>query len=343
MNPTSWLIITTSIFTSTILTSSSLHWLMAWACLEINTLSMIPVISKSYHPRSMEATTKYFLTQTLASMVMLMAATSNAMNTSNWEIQLTSDHTTTITITLALLMKMGAAPFHFWLPEVSQGTTTMTTLTILTWQKLAPLSILLSMSNKTNHTILIAAAMLSITIGGLGGLNQTQMRKLMAFSSITHTGWILSTMTISPEISTMTMLMYILITSPIMITLHLSSTSTIKDLGMMWTISPQLSSMLTITILSLSGLPPMTGFMPKWLILNKMISFNLTMEATTMALTSLLSTYMYMRLMYISSMTLHPYTITSPMKWRPSLKKHPMLPTTLMTLSTMILPLTPYM
>nr|UEC47362.1 NADH dehydrogenase subunit 2 [Sistrurus miliarius] len=341
MNPTSLLIIMTSITLSTIMTSTATHWLMAWACLEINTLSMVPIISKPHHPRATEAATKYFLTQTLASTAILFAATMNALNTSNWEITLTTETTTMKIITLALMMKMAAAPFHFWLPEVTQGATTLTALIILTWQKIAPLAILLTNHNNTNPTILTASAILSVLVGGVGGLNQTQMRKLMAFSSIAHTGWILATITMAPNISMFTFLIYTMTTTPIFIALKKSSTTTIKDMGIMWTSSPYLMLITLTSTLSLAGLPPLTGFMPKWLILNKMTTFNLTTEATMMAMTSLPSLYLYIRLTYFLTMTMPPHTSTTQMKWRTPHNNFPLLPTTLAIMMALLLPMTP--
>nr|YP_003540872.1 NADH dehydrogenase subunit 2 [Imantodes cenchoa]ACD77408.1 NADH dehydrogenase subunit 2 [Imantodes cenchoa] len=343
MNPMSWLTITSSIILSTTLITSTTHWLMTWVCLEINTLSMTPIISKPNHPRATEAATKYFLTQTLASTTMLFAATMNALSTSNWDMNLTSMPTATTIITLALMMKMAAAPFHFWLPEVSQGTTTLTTLTILTWQKIAPLMILLITHNKTNTTLTLTSAILSVTIGGLGGLNQTQMRKLMAFSSIAHTGWVLTTITMAPNISILTFIIYTTATTPMFLSINLSNTTTIKDIGTMWTTSPHLMLVLSITILSLAGLPPLTGFMPKWLILNKMIYHNMIIEATMMAMTSILSLYMYMRLVYTSSMTLSPHTTLMPLKWRMTNKKHHLMTSTLTMLTALFLPMSPNM
>nr|AAS80074.1 NADH dehydrogenase subunit 2 [Platyceps rogersi] len=342
MNPMSWLVITTSIALSTIMITSTTHWLMTWMCLEINTLSMIPMISKPNHPRATEAATKYYLTQTMASTALLFAATMNALNSSNWETHLTSEPTTTI-ITMALMMKMAAAPFHFWLPDVSQGTTTLTTLTILTWQKIAPLMILLTTHNKTNITIMLTSAILSITAGGLGSLNQTQLRKLMAFSSIAHTGWILATMTMAPPISTLTFMIYTMTTIPVFLLMNLTTSTTIKDLGIMWTSSPNMMIILSVTMLSLGGLPPLSGFMPKWLILNNMISTNMIPEATLMATTSLLSLFVYMRLMYVSSMTLPPHTTLMSLKWRTTHKKYPIITSTLTTMTALLLPLTPNM
>nr|QOE88953.1 NADH dehydrogenase subunit 2 [Prosymna janii] len=341
MNPLSWLMITTSIVTSTIMVTATTHWLMTWTCLEINTMSMTSVISNPHHPRATEAATKYFLVQTLASTTMLFAATMNALNTSNWETCLTTEPLTSTIITLSLMMKMGAAPLHFWLPDVSQGTTTMTTLTILTWQKIAPLTIMLTLNNM-NQALVLTSATLSIIIGGLGSLNQTQMRKLMAFSSITHTGWILTTITIAPNISILTFLVYTMTTTPIFMTINHTS-MTMKDLGTLWAASPHLMIIMTLTLLSLGGLPPLTGFMPKWLILNKMTHMNMITEALIMALSSLLSLYVYMRLIYISTMTLPPNTSTMTMKWRMAHKKYPLTIPLLATMTTLLLPLTPSM
>nr|AAS80062.1 NADH dehydrogenase subunit 2 [Coluber constrictor priapus] len=343
MNPMSWLIITTSITLSTIMITSTTHWLMTWACLEINTLSMIPLISKPNHPRATEAATKYFLTQTMASTALLFAATTNALKTANWETHLTTEQTATTIITLALMMKMAAAPFHFWLPDVSQGTTTLTTLTILTWQKIAPLTILLTIHNKTNITLTLMSATLSIMIGGLGSLNQTQLRKLMAFSSIAHTGWIMATITMAPNISMLTFMMYTLSTIPMFLLMNLTASTTIKDIGTLWTNSPYTMITMSMTMLSLGGLPPLSGFMPKWLILNNMTSLHMITEATLMAMTSLLSLYAYMRLVYMSSMTLPPQTSLMSLKWRTTNKKHPMATSMTTMLTTSLLPMTPNM
>nr|ABL11161.1 NADH dehydrogenase subunit 2 [Elaphe moellendorffi] len=343
MNPTSWSIITMSIILSTTMITSTTHWLMVWVCLEINTLSMIPLISKTNHPRATEAATKYYLIQTMASTTMLFAATTNAMTTSNWDTHLMTEQMTMNIITMALMMKMAAAPFHFWLPEVSQGTTTLTTLIILTWQKIAPLMILLTTHNKTNITLTLTSAILSITIGGLGSLNQTQLRKLMAFSSIAHTGWIMATLTMTPNISMLTFMMYTMATIPMFMLINLTTSTTIKDIGTMWTNSPYIMMISSSTILSMGGLPPLSGFMPKWLILNNMISLNMITEAIMMATMSLLSLYVYMQLVYMSSMTLPPHTTLMPLKWRTSNKKYQMTTSILAMMTMMLLPMSPNM
>lgn len=88
---------------------------------------------------------------------------------------------------IALGLKIGLAPLHIWLPEVLQGLDLTTGLIISTWQKLAPFAILAQLSAHASP-ILIAIGLLSTLVGGWGGLNQTQLRKILAYSSIAHLG-----------------------------------------------------------------------------------------------------------------------------------------------------------
>lgn len=87
-----------------------------------------------------------------------------------------------------LLLKNGAAPFHFWFPGVIEGLSWINGLILITWQKIAPLILI---SYNINYNFFLISIILSIIIGALGGLNQTSLRKLIAFSSINHLGWIL--------------------------------------------------------------------------------------------------------------------------------------------------------
>lgn len=84
-------------------------------------------------------------------------------------------------------MKVGLAPTHFWLPEVLQGLDLTTGLILSTWQKVAPFALLLQIPHH-NPTLLVILGLLSTLIGGWGGLNQTQLRKILAYSSIAHLG-----------------------------------------------------------------------------------------------------------------------------------------------------------
>nr|CAL37022.1 NADH dehydrogenase subunit 2 [Anilios australis] len=340
MSPISMLVIITSILAGTIITASSQHWLLAWLGLELNTLALIPMIAKPHHPRATEATTKYFLSQAMASSMILLAATTNAIITGQWEIKSTSLPTSTIILTLALLMKLGSAPFHFWVPEVLQGTEMKIGLVVLTWQKLAPMALILSLENILHQKVLFLSALLSILFGGWGGLNQTQLRKLMAFSSISHVGWMLLTALIAPKITAIALILYIIFTIPMFLSMLSTLSKTIKDMGSTWNLSPQMSTISLLILMSLSGMPPLTGFTPKWAILKELTTHNMIPLATMAAMLSVLSLFFYLHLSYITAMTISPNTTNMTQKWRFKYKKTPWFPL-LSSIALLALPLFP--
>nr|QKI84831.1 NADH dehydrogenase subunit 2 [Aspidoscelis gularis] len=305
-----------SLITGTLITMNSNHWLLAWLGLEINMMAIVPMISKTHHPRATEATIKYFLAQTGASLLMLFASSTNAWYTGTWDITQLTNPTSCTTLTIALCMKIGLAPMHLWLPEVMQGTTLKMALTIATWQKLAPMSLILMTSNSHSKLLLMLMATLSIIMGGWGGLNQTQLRKIMAYSSIANMGWMMIILQQAPKLTTFTLLLYIMMTTTMFMTLTPQKTKTIKTIGTTWTLSPSLTIITMLTLTSLGGLPPMTGFMPKWLILEKLLSENMTPLATITAMATLLSLFFYLRLFYTTTMTISPNTTNTTQKWR---------------------------
>nr|ABW04495.1 NADH dehydrogenase subunit 2 [Crotaphytus bicinctores]ABW04496.1 NADH dehydrogenase subunit 2 [Crotaphytus bicinctores] len=342
MSPTTMMILISSLATGTIITLSSYHWLLAWIGLEINTLAIIPIISKQHHPRSTEAATKYFLTQAAASALILFSSTVNAWEVGTWDILSMTNSQANILLTMALAMKLGLAPAHFWLPEVLQGSTMKTALIISTWQKLAPTALMFLTINNLSPKILLTMGLLSTAIGGWGGLNQTQLRKIMAYSSIAHLGWIATIAPMMTNIMILNLMIYITMTTSMFLALITTQSKTIQDTTTSWTSSPTITITTMLTLLSLGGLPPLSGFLPKWLILEELTTQNLTPMATLLAMTSLLSLFFYLRLTYTTTLTLSPNTPPIKHKWRFKPKTSKLLTITLPA-STMTLPLTPMM
>nr|AAL90534.1 NADH dehydrogenase subunit 2 [Chamaeleo gracilis] len=326
--------------TGTIITASSNHWLVAWSGLELNMLSMLVIMMKPKHPRTAEATIKYFLTQAIASTLMLFSSMINAIQTGQWNITQMTDKYACTMLLLAMAMKLGAAPSYFWLPEVMQGTTTTTAMIIASWQKIAPITILFMAYNHLPPTIMILIGILSTIIGGWGSINQTQMRKLMAYSSISNLGWTMVIFTASPNIATLNIAIYITMIIPTFMIMKNTSMKTLQDSTTMWTTSTMTNIMLTLMLLSMSGLPPFTGFMPKFLILNELIMQNLTPIATMMAMSSLINMFFYIRTTYITTMTTPPIMMPNTMKWRLTTTQQK-LTSTLIPLSLITLPLMP--
>nr|ADF59411.1 NADH dehydrogenase subunit 2 [Cyrtodactylus philippinicus]ADF59413.1 NADH dehydrogenase subunit 2 [Cyrtodactylus philippinicus]ADF59414.1 NADH dehydrogenase subunit 2 [Cyrtodactylus philippinicus]ADF59415.1 NADH dehydrogenase subunit 2 [Cyrtodactylus philippinicus]ADF59416.1 NADH dehydrogenase subunit 2 [Cyrtodactylus philippinicus] len=335
MNPIIWSLLLTSLLTSTVITMSSNHWLLAWFGLELNTLSIMPMIMKSHHPRATEAATKYFLIQVTAATMILLASITNAWQTGQWTITHTTPFTTLLT-TMAIMLKLGTAPMYMWYPHVLLGTSMNTALVISTWQKIAPLTLLYMTHNHLNPTTMLMMGLLSTLCGGWAGLNQTQIRTIMAFSSIAHMGWLITAITLSPSLATLTMLTYTLTTLATF--MPLATTKTTTDLGTMWPLSPATLTATMITLMSLGGLPPLTGFMPKWLILKELSSMERPLIATVLLVSSLLSLYFYIRLAYLTMLTTPPTTTNTEHKWR--LKTQPKPTASMITISTLLLPMT---
>nr|YP_010379984.1 NADH dehydrogenase subunit 2 [Saurida nebulosa]UDF87806.1 NADH dehydrogenase subunit 2 [Saurida nebulosa] len=299
----------------TTLTFASSHWLLAWMGLELNTMAILPLMAQNHHPRAIEATTKYFLTQATAAAMILFASTTNAWVLGEWNIQLTSHPLASSMIILALALKVGLAPMHFWLPEVLQGLDLTTGLILSTWQKLAPFALILQLST-ISPDLLIFLGLASTLIGGWGGLNQTQIRKILAYSSIAHLGWMIIVLKFAPSLTMLALALYIMMTSSVFLTLKYMNSTTINMLATSWTKTPVISTIAPLVLLSLGGLPPLSGFMPKWLILQELTKQQLPLTATLAALSALLSLFFYLRISYAMTLTMSPHTTTASTPWR---------------------------
>nr|AHY87127.1 NADH dehydrogenase subunit 2 [Megalaima haemacephala] len=340
MNPHAKLITSTSIILGTIITISSNHWAMIWTGLEINTLAIIPMISKSHHPRAIEATIKYFLTQATASALILFSSTINAWSSGQWDITQLTNTSSSLLLTMAIAMKLGLVPFHFWFPEVLQGSSLITALLLSTMMKFPPLTILLLTTNSLNPYLLTTMAITSAALGGWMGLNQTQTRKILAFSSISHLGWMALIIIYSPKLTLLTFLLYTLMTTTVFMSLNSSNTTKLATMMTSWTKNPPLYATLMLTLLSLAGLPPLTGFLPKWLIIQELTKQEMTPTAIAITLLSLLSLFFYLRLTYYSTITLPPNPTNHMKHWY--LDKTSPTPLAILTsLSILLLPLSP--
>nr|AAL65964.1 NADH dehydrogenase subunit 2 [Mitrephanes olivaceus]AXZ96903.1 NADH dehydrogenase subunit 2 [Mitrephanes olivaceus] len=340
MNPQAKLIFSMSLLLGTAITISSNHWIMAWTGLEINTLAALPLISKSHHPRAIEASTKYFLIQATASTLLLFSSMINAWFTGQWDITQLTHPLSCMLLTTAISMKLGLVPFHFWFPEVLQGSSLMTSLLLATVMKFPPTILLFLTSPSLNPTLLSMMAVASAALGGWMGLNQTQIRKIMAFSSISHLGWMTIILIYSPKLTLITFYLYSLTTAAIFLALNTTNTLKLSTLMAAWSKTPSLTATLMLTLLSLAGLPPLTGFLPKWLIIEELAKQELTTTATVIALLSLLGLFFYLRLAYCATITLPPNPANHMKQWH-SKKSVNTLTSALIMLSIMLLPMSP--
>nr|WNH38391.1 NADH dehydrogenase subunit 2 [Diaphus fragilis] len=340
MNPHILSVLLIALGLGTTITFASSHWLLAWMGLEINTLAIIPLMTQHHHPRAVEAATKYFLTQATAAALILFASTTNAWITGEWNILQLSHPLPATAVTIALALKVGLAPTHFWLPEVLQGLDLTTGLILSTWQKLAPFALIAQLTS-TTPALLIFLGLTSTLVGGWGGLNQTQLRKILAYSSIAHLGWMILVLQFNPSLTILALFTYIIMTSSAFLTFKASGSTNINTLATAWAKAPALTGLAPLILLSLGGLPPLTGFAPKWLILQELTKQDLPLTATISALTALLSLYFYLRICHAMTLTVSPNTSANLSPWR----HNPATSTLLLSVSTsgalLLLPLTP--
>nr|AFO85254.1 NADH dehydrogenase subunit 2 [Donacobius atricapilla] len=340
MNPQAKLMFITSLALGTTITISSNHWITAWAGLEINTLAILPLISKSHHPRAIEAATKYFLVQATASTLLLFSSMTNAWHTGQWDITQLTNPTSCLILTSAIAMKLGLVPFHFWFPEVLQGSPLTTGLLLSTLMKFPPITLLFMTAHSLNPTLMALMALLSTALGGWMGLNQTQIRKVLAFSSISHLGWMAIIISYAPKLTLLNFYLYALMTTAVFLTLNSIKATKLSTLMTSWTKTPALNAMLMLTLLSLAGLPPLTGFLPKWLIMQELTKQSMAPAAATISILSLLSLFFYLRLAYCTTITLPPHSTNHMKQW------HTHKPTNtsiaiLTVVSTLLLPISP--
>nr|ADC92480.1 NADH dehydrogenase subunit 2 [Ornorectes cristatus]QBS54840.1 NADH dehydrogenase subunit 2 [Ornorectes cristatus kodonophonos] len=340
MNPQAKLVFTTSLLLGTTITITSNHWVTAWVGLEVNTLAILPLISKSHHPRAIEAATKYFLVQAAASTLVLFSSMTNAWCTGQWDITQLTNPVSCLILTSAISMKLGLVPFHFWFPEVLQGSPLTIGLLLSTAMKFPPITLLYMTSQSLNPALLTTMAILSAALGGWMGLNQTQTRKIMAFSSISHLGWMAIIIVYNPKLTLLNFYLYALMTATVFMTLNSVKVLKLSTLMTAWTKAPSLSTILLLTLMSLAGLPPLTGFLPKWLILQELTKQDMAPVAVVLSLLSLLGLFFYLRLAYCATITLPPHTTNHMKQWHIN-KPVNILVAILTTMSLTLLPISP--
>nr|YP_009525288.1 NADH dehydrogenase subunit 2 [Palpita hypohomalia]AXS63724.1 NADH dehydrogenase subunit 2 [Palpita hypohomalia] len=282
------------LFFSSLISISANSWFGCWIGLEINLLSFIPLINNSNNILSSEASLKYFLIQSIASINLLFCIIMKMILMKNFEM----NNLMSIMINSSLLMKMGSAPFHFWFPNIIEGLSWFNNFILMTWQKITPIILL---SYYLNKNFLIIIIIMNSIIGAIGGLNQTSLRKLMAFSSINNLSWMISSIMISENLWMFFFFMYSFMISIMCFLFYIMNMFFINQLFYI-NINYLIKLSLLINFLSLGGLPPFIGFLPKWIIINFLLMNNFFFMTFIIIMMSLIMLFFYIRILYSSFM-----------------------------------------
>ena len=282
------------------------HWFLVWIGLETKTLSILPLISFLQKRRSIEASIKYFVIQALAAAILLNAVIIKVWINGSWLIKSPLKEVRRKIIVIALFLKLRISPFHFWYPEIINGVNLIKRLLITTWQKIAPIIITISLIKNLKIKFVLICALLSIWVGVWGGLKQTQTRKIMAFSSINHIGWIVLISAFNPKISLIMFSIYIIIKTSVFLNLILKKIINLANTKKQKLLKPWKASSFILVILSLGGLPPLTGFLTKILTFKVLVNKNMLLYSVPLILGSLIRLFFYLRIVFNTKMSTFP-------------------------------------
>nr|QOL00712.1 NADH dehydrogenase subunit 2 [Oxya adentata] len=291
-NNSTKLLFLSTLLMGTILSISSNSWFGVWMGLEINLLSFIPMLTNNKNSMINESSIKYFIIQAMASTMLLFSIILIQLKYMSWEKEIIPS----MLISSSLLLKIGAAPFHFWFPEVMGASEWSNCFMLMTWQKIAPMMILSYCIQLTNFIFIIV--ILSIIIGAMGGLNQTSLRHLLAYSSISHLGWMISAMISSENIWEIYFIIYSLLS---LILVFMFKQTKLFFLNQIYTASnmkTEIKFMMFLSLLSIGGLPPFMGFLPKWMVMQSLMEMNMTSLMAIMVMLTMITLYYYLRISF---------------------------------------------
>lgn len=277
---------------SSIFSISSHSWVGMWIGLEINIISFIPLIINEKNVLSNESSLKYFLIQVLASSLFLLFCLINT-----FIFYLITDYYINFffssLIIIPIIIKLGAAPFHSWFILVREGLNWIQCFILITWQKITPLIPLFFISSIQKEIMLFS--ILSLLIGSIRGLNQTSLKKILAYSSVYHLGWMFSRIYLSKTLLIQYFSIYIILN---FLVVFLFLKNNFNNLNQIFNIKSPIT--LSFAILSLGGLPPLFGFLPKLIVLQNLILIKIFFISFIMIITALITLYFYLRVIYLN-------------------------------------------
>ncbi|MBT6183683.1 NADH-quinone oxidoreductase subunit NuoN [Burkholderiales bacterium] len=310
--------------------ASSNHFLSLYLGLELLSLSLYAMVAlRRDSGRSSEAAIKYFVLGAIASgmllygMSMIYGATGNlnieaivsSINSGNSDLNLL--RLGLVFIIVGVGFKLGAVPFHMWIPDVYQGSPTSVTLLIGTAPKIAAFAFIIrllaeSLGHPSLHQewsqMLTVLAVASLLIGNVVAIAQTNFKRMLAYSTIAHMGFLLLGFLTGSMNGYSASLFYIL-TYVFMalagfgVILLLSKdgfeAEELSDLGGLSRSNPWSAFLLMIVMFSMAGIPPTVGFWSKLFIIQSVIEFESVWLAVVAVMTSLIGAFYYLRVVKI--------------------------------------------
>jgi NADH-quinone oxidoreductase subunit N len=221
-----------------------------------------------------------------------------------------------VLVAVAFLFKTGAVPFHGWVPDVYQGSAAPVTAFMSAAVKLAAFVAFLRLFLPLFSTLavnwtpaVLAVAVVTMIAGALMALNQDNVKRMLAYSAVSHTGVILAAFVTVPALASFTVLFYLFIyifmTIAAFGVVSLLTTKgfkgeSVQDWKGLLKKAPFLSFCIVVIFMSLAGIPPLAGFWAKFYVLLALVKDGFVLTALAVLISSLLSLYVYLKpLVYV--------------------------------------------
>ncbi len=212
-------------------------------------------------------------------------------------------------IIIGLLFKIAAAPFHFWAPDVYEGSPSMTTATMSTLAKVVAMATLYKLlSGLTTLSIkvellIVIISILSMTVGNIMALRQTNVKRMLAFSGVSHAGFMLMAL-LSMSTAASTLLYYtaayalagIASFAVIIYITKDKDNEAISNFNGLGKTNPLLAAILTASLLSMAGIPIFSGFFAKFMLFTQTIKSGYLVVVIAAVINSIISVGYYFKL-----------------------------------------------
>ncbi len=274
-------------------------------------------------PRSNEASIKYFLLGAFSSGVLLygmsllygISGSTNLVEIADALSRRGADPVSLIamiTVSAGMFFKIGAVPFHQWTPDAYEGAPTSVTAFMSVAVKAASFAMLLRIFligigplREQWVPVLAAVAVTTITLGNIAALRQTNVKRLLAYSSISHAGFVLLGLIAGNRTGMVAVVLYLFIYTfmnlgawGVVVALRRGNVigENVEDLNGLYSRNPVAAVAMLIFMLSLAGIPPTAGFIAKYHLFAAVIETGHVNVAVVAALNVAIGLYYYMRL-----------------------------------------------
>lgn len=306
------------------LMTSASHLLTLYIGLELFSLSLYAMVAFYRDSRvASEAAIKYFILGALASAILLYSISllyglSGSLHIADVNATVTQHGLNHLGVTLAVVLavvglafKLGAVPFHMWVPDVYQGSPSSVTAYLAAAPKIAAFAMIMRLlvdGLESQHAnwqgMLIILSMLSVAVGNIVAIAQTNIKRMLAYSTISHMGFFLFGILAGSKLGYGAALFYVLIYSVMslgafgLILLRSTPTSEsehIVDFKGLASRSPMMAFLMLVLMFSMAGIPPFAGFWAKMSVINALVSADLTWLAIVAVLLAVIGAYYYLR------------------------------------------------